>query len=102
MALLLHGKIGLWSIKSSLTPTYGYKPRSKEERQLADAVVKPPLISGLKETNMTLWDLERRPHGLELGYARFASATIRKRVIEANRRSGLRVDERGRDPDPRP
>ena len=93
VALLLHGRIGVWSIKPSLVP-----PRdqnllaTKDLRKLADAVSRPPLDSFARESNTSLWDLERRPHGMMLGYARFASTSILQRVVEPNRRAGLQLD----------
>ena len=92
MALLLHGKIGLWSIKSANVPRHGAKPKTKADTFLADAVARPPLETGVRATNLTLWDLERRPHSMLVGFARFASRSILQRVIEPNRRAGILIE----------
>jgi len=93
VALLLHGKIGLWSIKSANVPKHGTMPNLKtNDKYLADAVARPPSITGVRASNTTLWELERRPHSMLLGFARFASKSILQRIIEPNRRAGVKLD----------
>ena len=90
VALLLHGKIGLWSIKSANVPSRDRELKGTE-KLLAHAVSvapkSPPVAS-----NVSLWELERKPHSMLLGFARFASKSVWQRVIEPNRRAGLQLN----------
>ena len=91
VALLLHGKIGLWSIKSANVPHREKGPLSKTDRLLAHAVASAPQAAPV-ESNVSVWDLERRPHSMLLGFASFAAKSLQRRVIRPNRHAGLRLD----------
>ena len=90
IALVLHGKIGMWSIKSANVPQRG-KQLKGTELLLAHAVSAAPKAPPVA-SNVSLWELERRPHSMLVGFARFASKSIWRRVIEPNRRAGLQTD----------
>ena len=87
VAILLHGKIGIWSVKSAFVPGRDRQPSKYLAAAVSDAPKAPP-----RESNTSLWELERWPHSMQIGFARFASVSIREHVIEANRRAGVRVD----------
>ena len=87
VAILLHGKIGIWSVKSAFIPGRDRPP----SKYLANAISDPPKAPP-RESNVSVWDLERWKNSMHVGFARFASRTIRTRIIDANRHMGLRVD----------
>ena len=114
VALVLHGKIGLWTLRSSDVPAGDLRStryscgRSvcKPNPLQANAMVAPPKTP-VRASNVSLWQLERWPHSLRIGFARFASRSILRHVVEPNRARGVRIDvflhswhpENGRDLD---
>ena len=114
VALVLHGKIGLWTLRSSDVPAGDLRPTSyscgrslcKPNPMQANAMVAPPKTP-VRASNVSLWQLERWPHSLRIGFARFAARSILRHVVEPNRARGVRIDvflhswhpENGRDLD---
>ena len=90
VALVLHGKIGLWTLRSSDVPAGDLRSTRHSPLQ-ANAMVAPPKTP-VRASNVSLWQLERWPHSLRIGFARFASKSILRHVVEPNRARGVRVD----------
>lgn len=99
VALVLHGKIGLWTLRSSDVPAGDLRStryscgRSlcKPNPLQANAMVAPPKTP-VRASNVSLWQLERWPHSLRIGFARFASRSILRHVVDPNRARGVRID----------
>jgi hypothetical protein len=90
VALVLHGKIGVWTLRSSDVPA-GNLRSAPHNKLHANAMAAPPKTP-VQASNVSLWDLERWPHSLRTGFARFASHSILRNIVEPNRRAGTRVD----------
>ena len=95
VALVLHGKIGLWTLRSSDVPAGDLRSCGgsfcKPNPLQANAMVAPPKTP-VRASNVSLWQLERWPHSLRIGFARFASRSILRHVVDPNRARGVRVD----------
>lgn len=91
VALVLHGKIGLWTLRSSDVPAGALRSMRYPNPLQANAMVAPPKTP-VRASNISLWQLERWPHSLRIGFARFASRSILRHVVDPNRARGVRVD----------
>ena len=91
VALVLHGKIGMWTLRSSDVPAGDLRSMRYSNPLQANAMVAPPKTP-VRASNVSLWQLERWPHSLRIGFARFASRSILRHVVDPNRARGVRVD----------
>ena len=91
VAIVLHGKIGVWTLRSSDVPAGHLSSVRRRDVLHANAMSAPPKAQ-VAASNTSLWDLERWPRSLRTGFARFASHSILRHIVEPNRRAGTRVD----------
>ena len=91
VALVLHGKIGMWTLRSSDVPAGDLRSMRYSNPLQANAMVAPPKTP-VRASNVSLWQLERWPHSLRIGFAGFASRSILRHVVDPNRARGVRVD----------